>query len=747
MDKKLFSTDLPELKWTEFSAEGFAEPVAGVIYRAAHPADCGMPLGGIDTGCIDLETNGTFGYCSIFNSHVPRRGPLHLPFLGMAIGKKVWTFTTQKLPGVDCAKEIHYWGHYPIADLEYELDAPVTVGLRAFSPFVPGDTAVSNTPGAFFEVQLRNTSSAHQNGTVAFSFPGPLISEADVGILSKRELKEEGLIGVMVGGEKGSGNAHCIIAVMGEEKVRCGRELGEEGTAWLNIGSSLSEQIPTVGGASVAVDFSLKSGEVKTVRFLLAWYSPVWRGSGNDRNRCGGNSYTHMYASRFKDALEVAKFLTENHGSLLRRILAWQQVIYTEKMLPTWLKDSLINMLHLITEDSLWAQAKPPIGDWCKKEDGLFGMNESPRLCPQIECIPCSFYGNLPLVYFFPELALSTLRGYKAYMYPEGAAPWIFGGFTGGTGGCEMTLPVRGYQTTLNGPCFVDMVDRYWMRTKDDEFLWEFYPYVKKNTIFTMNLRGDDPDGVISMPTGNVDTEWFESCEWAGMVAHVGGIHLANLRMTERMAEKVGDKEFAQKCRDWLRQGISSMENKMWAGEYYLNFYEPETEKKSDLVMAYQLDGEWMAKFHGLEGVFQPDRVNIALSTIKRACVPHTKFGVVNFANPDGSLAADTVGYGSYGLFVAEIFMLAMTYMYNGKKEFGLELARRCMDNIVCKQRLTWNMPCIMDGDTGVLYNGDDYYQAMMLWSLPAVLQDKDLSGPCAPEGLVDRVILAGKEK
>ncbi len=53
-------------------------------------------------------------------------------------------------------------------------------------------------------------------------------------------------------------------------------------------------------------------------------------------------------------------------------------------------------------------------------EDGLFGMIECPRECPQIECIPCSFYGNLPLVYFFPELALSTMRGYKAYQYPDG---------------------------------------------------------------------------------------------------------------------------------------------------------------------------------------------------------------------------------------------------------------------------------------------------------------------------------------
>ena len=59
-----------------------------------------------------------------------------------------------------------------------------------------------------------------------------------------------------------------------------------------------------------------------------------------------------------------------------------------------------------------------------EEEDGLFGLNECPRGCPQIECLPCSFYGNIPLVYFFPEAALSTLRGYKAYQFADGRPPW-----------------------------------------------------------------------------------------------------------------------------------------------------------------------------------------------------------------------------------------------------------------------------------------------------------------------------------
>ena len=89
--------------------------------------------------------------------------------------------------GVEKAREIHYWGHYPVADLEYETSAPVSVGLRAWTPFIPGDVAVSNTPGAVFEVRLRNQTVVRQQGSLMFNFPGPTQAEAQTSPTSPRE--------------------------------------------------------------------------------------------------------------------------------------------------------------------------------------------------------------------------------------------------------------------------------------------------------------------------------------------------------------------------------------------------------------------------------------------------------------------------------------------------------------------------------------------------------------------------------
>lgn len=457
----------------------------------------------------------------------------------------------------------------------------------------------------------------------------------------------------------------------------------------------------------------------------------------------GLNYYTHMYAGRYWSALDVARRMAREHAELLDRVLAWQSVIYAEANLPVWLRDSLVNNLYLVTEDSVWGQARPPLTDEAYPE-GAYALIESPRGDPDLACIPCDWYGNLPIVYFFPELARSTLKLYKHYQREDGAAPfWL--GILGDTP--DFVTTAYDWQISLNGTCYVDLVDRLWQRTGDDGVLREFYESVKKCNSLTMNLR-QGPGGVISMPEGDKGMEWFEHGEWAGMCSHMGGLHLAQLRMVERMASRMGDAPYVQQCRAWLEEGSKAMEDQMWAGKCYLNFYEPETGKKSDDVMGYQLDGQWAALFHGLPGVFREDRVETALETIRRCNVSLTpKVGAANFARPDGSpvSAKDKLAYyGTYAMFTPEVVVLGMTYIYAGKKEFGVDLVRGHWEDLCLRQGLEWDMPNIIRGDTGARVFGTDYYQDMMLWALPVAMHGQDLKQGCAQGSLVDRVIRVG---
>ncbi len=365
------------------------------------------------------------------------------------------------------------------------------------------------------------------------------------------------------------------------------------------------------------------------------------------------------------------------------------------------------------------------------------------------------------MVLFFPELLLSEMRGHKAYQFANGAVTWLWGGVSaeakGGyllTAGTEMATPSPGFQTVTNGACYVDMVDRLLMRTGSGELLREFYPSVKKCTIYSMGLRPEDgDDGLISAPSGNVDPynpqreeghmlEWFEAVKLYGMVTHIGGIHLAQLAMAERMAQQAGDAEFARQCRSWMKAAGRSMEEKLWNGSSYLLYSEPKTGRRSDLVFGYQLDGDWMAKFHGLSGVFPPDRAKTVLETIRRLNAAITPYGAADLVALDGG-QSEGVGFGAVTFFVSEMSILVSTYLYAGEREFALELARRMQVALNQKWGCTWDQPNVLRGDTGEKTLGSQLLQSMFLWIVPAAAMRQDLGKFSAPGGLVDRMLRA----
>ena len=351
MDNRVFPADLPEREWVEFPAGGFSRQVTGIIYRdGSNPR--GVPLGGLGTGFITLCTDGTLDYYStIFNAFMERNfgegvdtaalftrdrstvPSLKLPFLGLTVGGKTWVLSLSEVDGVGGATQIDYWGHYPVADLAYEVDGPVSVDLRAWAPFFPGDGVSSNVPGAIFEVHLTNTSEVAQEGRVGFSFHGPRREEmafnahgvqqsATRDAEYERRRMDGVASGVVVETTWEDMTYSYALGAMGEEEVHTGGELVGEG--WNDLGRNLPSPTPAGGGASLAVDFSLKPGESRVVRFVLGWYAPKWRAMNRTAWSLTHNDYGHMYGARFDGAEAVVALLAVQHEALLRRILGWQ---------------------------------------------------------------------------------------------------------------------------------------------------------------------------------------------------------------------------------------------------------------------------------------------------------------------------------------------------------------------------------------------------------------------------------------
>ncbi len=806
---RLFPADLPDAQWSEFKAAGYDQPVTGINYRTMsvsyfssyvdrpRPAS-GMPLGAIDTGALYLEPSGVFGYSSIFNHLTPLGGPLNTPYLGVGIGGTTWVLTTGqtknyagnnrptlginlKLLKASMSERSSYWGHYPIADIEYKTSAPVETGVRAWSPLVPGDVKASNTPGAVFEVHLRNPSSSKQTGTLAFSFPGfadhrtkdEVIGWPDLAAKPvmppphiERRPAPEGLSGVWV--ENKAWGMSYVLAAIDEDQVHAGGALGTDGQKW----AAIEKQLPGIaerddGGSSIAVAFTIDAGQEKVVRLILAWYAPEWEGnglpgSGGERiiteapggvlvPSTTGKRFTHMYASRFHDAGEVATFLAHHHEQLLRRIIAWQSVIYGERALPGWLADALVNAFYYLAPCSMWAQAKEPIGDWCKPQDGLFALEEAPRSCPHVSTLSNTGMAGPLLSFFFPECAASLLRAYRSTQKENGDVAQLMGRWA------DPANPMAyDYQEVVSGLCYAMPAYWHWKVTTDDAFMREFYPSVKKALEYSFTQRPElGPSQIIAMPpvrprTWN-DSEWFEDRSMRGYVTHPGGLRLAAAEMLKEWALAMDDSEEAHRLDVLLAAGKEAMQKYLWKGDHYLIYNDTQAGQQLDAFFTPQLNGQYFAHSSGVPGVFPKENVDKILTMLRDKVCKLSKIGMPPiYSSPDGTLwTADKTGYltGEYVYTNHQVIWNAITFIYEGQREFGLELLRKNLEISYCKWGYLWDGTncCSAGGDTGEVNYGWDYWFNWSIWNAAGALLSQDVSALAKPGGFVYKVIEAGK--
>ena len=803
---RLFSPGLKGAQWNTFRAAGYSKPVTGICYRTKPPGyfglyidrplpASGMPLGGIDTGALYLEPSGTLGYTSIFNSLTPIGGPLNRPYLAVVSGGRAWVFGTGQtknyagnnkpslgLNVCGSMQESEYWGHYPIADVEYKSDAPVGIGLRSWSPFIPGDSKTSNTPGAVFEVHLRNRGDTGQIGCVVFSFPGfaehhtrdfaigwpnlakkPEMPPPDI----SRRPAPSGLKGVWVE-DKAWGMSY-VLAALEVETVRTGGALGVDGGTW----DKAQAQLPSTaerddGGSSVAVEYNLGPGEETVMRFVLAWYAPEWEGNGvpgsggeriwtyapeGEALSTTGRRFTHMYTKRFADAGEVATYLARHHAPLLKRVIAWQSAVYEDSTLPGWLADSLINALYYFAPCSMWAQAKDPIGSWCKPEDGLFALEESPRACPHMSTLSNVGMQGPTLSFFFPDLALSLLRAIRSTQRANGDVAQLMGRWA------DPANPMSyDYQEVISGFCYVSAAFLHWKITGDGAFMKEFYPSVKKALQYSFTQRPDlGPSQIIAMPPHREhawnDIDWFEDRSLYGYVSDAGGLRLASAEMLRAWAQAMGDSEEVAYLDGLLAAGKEAMQKYLWKGDHYMVYNDPKTGKSLDAFFSPTLNGQFYAHYAGVPRVFPKENVDRILAVLRDKVCRLSKLGMPPlYSAPDGTLwEKDKTGYltGSYVYTNHQVIWNALTFIYEGQKEFGLELLRKNLELSYLDWGYTWDGTncCSAGGDTGEVNYGWDYWFNWSIWTAPAALLNKDITALSQPGGLVHRMLEAGKDK
>jgi non-lysosomal glucosylceramidase len=721
----------------QFPAEGFAGRAVGVVYDAATIKQ-GVPLGGIGTGYVDLNPDGTLGLCSIFNQFVPTR-KLNVPFLGIVVDGQPRLVGLRKWRDVACAATGRYWGHFPVADARYTFDLPVTVELRAWSPLVLGDAQASNTPAACFAVTVCNRSDKAQRVRLVLNFPGPTPQKpktGDAATQAKPAAKRAQVPGgVSVADMRGSYALAWLPSAGTTTQQGVLRD-------WRDMGKPLAAAAASDFSAAVAVDFTLAPGQSQTATAVLAWQQAHWKDSG-------GQPHTHMYARRFDDSSAVLQFMAKNHASLLRRTLAWQQAIYDDARLPLWLREGLVNTLYSLAKNTFWVTNV--YGDDWYGPDGLFVHSESFTGCPISETMVCRIHGHFPALLFFPELEKSTLRAFAHWQIRSGEIPFAFGGPT------ALWNPRYYCQHPINSAEWVLMVQRYVARAGDEAFAREMWPVVQAALRFEQSLDTDG-DGLVNDKPHCLPGEWWPANQfydiwpWHGASAYVAGINLAALRAGETLAVRLGQPGAAAEYRKAVERGLKAFDAKLWTGQYYRVFNDTQTGRRSEGCLANQLMGEWCTRIAGLGSLYPAERIASVVSSVEQLNFRATEHGLVNCCVPDGRggrVLGDPTSDPRHQednshakqIFVGENSCAAMTLIYGGRRQTGLEVLRRMWHAMTILHRTPWNQFCVIRSSDGGPVWGADYYSNLVLWAVPVALVGGDIGRFATADPLVARIL------
>ncbi len=707
----IFATGADPGHLQKFSVAGLNHDVSGTVYRQDSLEQGGMPLGGVGTGYLCLDPDGRFGKTSIFN-RFPAPIALNQPFLELTVGGRKLVLATPRA-GVGQAKAIHYFGHFPVADLRFELDAPLEVELRAYSPFIPGDARESCTPAAVFEVVVRNLDPQPQTVSLAFSPGGFPAGEAE-------SFVQDRWVGVQV--------KHSP-----QERL----------PAWIRHTYALAVEEGASQAAGQTVQVSARreiaARQVGVFRFLLAWNQPYLReGSGRVER--------HYYATRFADARAVVHQAIVKNLEWRQRVLAGQDVLYRSD-LPGWLQEALINAPYALAKNSVWL-AKTRPDDWWG-EDGLFLVNESFSTCAVTETMPCRYFGHWPALWFFPDLELNTLRAIQHFQLRDGEPPFCLGV------GFAIRDPRYHCQHTCGAGEFSQLIHRYYLRSGDAAFLREFWPSARDSLNFLLSLDRDQ-DGLVEDHPHNVEGETFpannplDNWPWHGASSYTAGKGLASLACGIRLAELAGDSAQAGRWRTALERGQKAYEEKLWTGSYYRTYHDTQTGRRNDSSFSAQLSGLWGTRVLGVDDYLPKDRILKALETVARLNLPASPYGMVDAVNPDGTWCVEGAGSGlpdsvwSRDIFIQCNATAAMVYLFQGQRELGSQAAQTMLDTLFRgPHAMPWSQPCGVNSKNGRTCHGHDYYDHMVVWSYPLAFYNQAVSALCAPGGLVGQILAA----
>lgn len=632
-----------------------------------------FPLGGIGTGSIGLAGNGRLIDWEIFNrpnknsvngfSHIAVKaeadgklvdarvlnGDLNAPYTGQGMKNfHGYGFGPPRysMAGVPHFKDHTFIGEYPMATIEFQDEKfPGDVKLTSFNPFIPLNEDDSSIPGAFFEIEIHNTSERVLDYTVNFAVGNPVNDDRRSNEYQEKEgihsitmrtdkfnedEKEFGSITLATDSEEISRQDYWYRGMWFDSLEIYWRNFTQPGK-WIN---RMYEPVQILDKpntywendhCSLAAHFKLQPGERKSVKFVISWHYPncsnYWTSVpvGEEKSMIWKN----FYATLFDNSKETAHFALKQWGRLYKETLLFKETFFRSTLQKSVLDAVSANMSILksptvfrLTDGSFY---------------GFEGVHSTEGSCEG----SCTHVWNYAyaLPFLFPKLERS-MRDLD-FMYNQRED---------GRMSFRLQLPI-GKRADVRGCAdgqFGGVIKAYrdWKISGNRQWLESNWLAIKKSIEYAWAASNEDKwdadkDGVLEgRQHHTLDMELFGPNSW------LNGFYLAALKAGAEMADYLGEPNTAAEYRELFVKGKAWTDKHLFNGEYYYqlvdlkdrsilekydesalsNYWNSETEElKYQIAEGCAIDqvlAQWHANISGLGEVFDPKQTKKALQSI-----------------------------------------------------------------------------------------------------------------------------------
>jgi non-lysosomal glucosylceramidase len=741
---------IPEVAWARAIGEGY-DPAPRPRVATAMVDDgpwAGVPIGGMGAGSLGRTQRGDFA-----RRHLRIGEHRFLPGgRGAVDGFAVWVSdgeaasavvlrTTDPPAGWGPALRAgagRYRALFPRAWFEYDLgDLPVRVVEEQLTPIVPGHDALASLPVGAFEYELSNPGDRPVEAAVMLAFADPLdeaLGEESVLARAGTTFETDATIGARF---ERPGASFALAAASGDGvqvTVAPAFDPADSGGVWRAFVSDgrLPGSASGAGAAAVAARVRLGPGEVRSLRFAVAWDVPVATFGGGRR---WWKRYTRESGRSGEHAPELAARAIACLPDWRAAIEAWQAPVLGSATRPDWYKSALFNELYFLVDGGTFWPDVPVEPDPATARRAAIGFLECLDY-PFYDTLDVHFYAAFALSALWPDLQASISRAYAASVAiddrsvveieasGERAARKVTGAVPHDLGGPDEDPLVRVNRYTfqeVNGwkdlnPKFVLQAWRDRQFAPDrDAYVREVWPAVR-HAMAHVAAFDRDGDG-LPEHDGRPD-QTYDTWPMTGPSAYGGSLWLAALRAAAAFARAVGEPAVADAWEADFARAAASFQARLWNGCSF--DYDAGGGPTSDSVMADQLVGQWYADVCGLGDLVPAERVRSALGRIYALNVEDFGdglLGAVNGMRPDGTV--DRSSEQSQEVWVGTTYALAAFMIGRGMVDQGWTTAEGAA-RVVWERGLWFRTPEAFDrqGD----FRATVYLRPLAIWAIEEAL-------------------------